>query len=791
MRRTLARAAAVAALYCITAWLGLSIAFVHDRALTLWPPAGIAVAAVLLWGDLMLPAVGLAAFATGIAMGLGPTMATGLALGHILEAYAAARILRSVGKFHPSLDRVRDVLVLIGPAAFLAALLAASVAAGAAALTAAGAPRPGGMWWRLWLGHAMGIVLVAPVALTWLARPRIDCPLRRTLEALGAGWALILVGAVAFIGPVSSHAARDPLMFLVFPLMVWIALRYRPREVATGLFVIAVIAALGTAYGSGPFSVGASADRLLLLHGFLLAVALASLTLAASKEQSRSTLRSMHASEQRFRTLTALSSDWYFEQDAQFRFKYLVRGVSPPDSIPLDQFRGKTRWDLPGVMPVNTTWDEHRAVLAAHQPFNGLLLERKLPGGGVRYVNVSAVPLFDAHGRFEGYRGIGQDVTERTLSARAHERTASLLRATLEATADGILVIDLSGRMQSFNRKFAQMWRIPDTILASGSDDTALAWVCDQVVEPRNFIAGVRQLYADMHAESFDVVEFKDGRVFERYSRPQRQDGEVVGRVWSFRDVTERKQAEEAVRQLNAELERRVRERTVELESSNRELEAFSYSVAHDLRAPLRAMDGYSKILLDDSVERMSASEADCLQRIRAGAQRMAELIDALLALSRMTRIQLSHDRIDLALMAHAIRAELQQQQPQRSVEFLIADGMQATGDGRLLRVALENLLGNAWKFTHGVRQARIEFCALNGDDGLRTFVIRDNGAGFDMEYANKLFTAFQRLHHVSEFSGIGIGLATVRRIVERHGGQVWANAQTGAGASFYFTLPP
>jgi signal transduction histidine kinase len=250
-------------------------------------------------------------------------------------------------------------------------------------------------------------------------------------------------------------------------------------------------------------------------------------------------------------------------------------------------------------------------------------------------------------------------------------------------------------------------------------------------------------------------------------------------------------QIQERDRSLHAahrELEKRVEERTSELAAANRELESFSYSVSHDLRAPLRSIDGFSQALAEDYGDKFDSQGLSYIERVRAATQRMGLLIDDLLNLSRVTRAEIHREAVDLSGIARSVVAELAKNDGQRQVEWIIQDGVNASGDSRLLRVVLDNLLGNAWKYTSKHERARIEFGQTNSN-GSSAYFVKDDGAGFDPVYSEKLFGAFQRLHKVTEFSGTGIGLATVHRIIHRHGGRVWAESAVEKGATFYFTL--
>jgi signal transduction histidine kinase len=268
---------------------------------------------------------------------------------------------------------------------------------------------------------------------------------------------------------------------------------------------------------------------------------------------------------------------------------------------------------------------------------------------------------------------------------------------------------------------------------------------------------------------------------------------QMLGRIEDQKDELQR---------YASDLERRVEERTHELQerneslrrnaaellAANSELDAFAYSVSHDLRAPLRSIDGFSQILLEDYATQLDEAGRESLHRVRAASQRMGTLIDDLLKLARVTRAEIRTEDVDLSGMARDIAAELEGATPERKVEFAIAPGLKARGDTRLLRVVLDNLLRNSWKYTAKQPAPRVEFRSADANGG-QAFMVRDNGAGFDMKYADKLFGVFQRLHSAADFEGTGIGLATVRRIINRHGGRIWAEGAVDQGATFYFTL--
>jgi signal transduction histidine kinase len=266
----------------------------------------------------------------------------------------------------------------------------------------------------------------------------------------------------------------------------------------------------------------------------------------------------------------------------------------------------------------------------------------------------------------------------------------------------------------------------------------------------------------------------------------RKADGSIDYLVSMVEDISERKKAEQSVRRLHQDLQQRAEQ----LEAANKELESFSYSVSHDLRAPLRSIDGFSKALEEDFSAVLGAEGQSYIDTIRAAARRMSNLIDDMLMLARVSRSELVRKPMDLAVLAATVVCELRQADPERQLEFINAAPLLVNGDARLLRIVLDNLLGNAWKFTSRQSLSTIEF-GRTTRDGVAVYFIRDNGVGFDMAHAKKLFGAFERLHAATEFPGSGIGLATVQRVIQRHGGRVWAESEPGKGATFFFTLEP
>ncbi len=444
------------------------------------------------------------------------------------------------------------------------------------------------------------------------------------------------------------------------------------------------------------------------------------------------------------------------------------------------------------LIPPDRVYEEEQVLarVARGEGVNEFETVRLRKDGAAITVWVSLAPIKDEHGGLIGISKVARDITVRHREEEALRLSEARYRRLFETAQDGILILDASTGQVVDANPFMQV---------------LLGYTLGEFIGKKLWEIGPFK-GIDASKTAFAELQIKDSVRYESLSL-ERQDGgrveaEFISNAYvaaerrliqcNIRDISARNRAERVLREKVADLSRlaaEVSNRMAELESTNRELESFSYSVSHDLRSPLRSIDGFSRILLEDYADKLDDEGKDHLQRVRAASQRMGLLIDDLLKLSHVTRLEMRRSPVDLSAVARDISEDLQRAEPERRVQWSLAPDLSAQADPDLVRAVLENLLGNAWKFTRDQADARIEL-GLAEHDGAPAFFVRDNGAGFDMAFADKLFSPFHRLHSVAEFPGTGIGLATVQRIVRRHGGRVWAESEPNHGATFWFTLP-
>lgn len=480
---------------------------------------------------------------------------------------------------------------------------------------------------------------------------------------------------------------------------------------------------------------------------------------------------------------------------------YVFVGVMTPDGIMTEvnraplQLAGLTREDVIGKPVEQAFWFSHspdaraRIRSAITRAARGELVrydDQVRMAAGPMWIDIAVAPLMDEQGKVTHLVPLGVDITQRKYAENAIRESQERLQIFINYAPVAMALFDHNMRYLAVSRRWLEVFSLGERDIIGCSHYEIFPDVPQRWREAyRRGLAG-EVVKADM-----DCFPRQDGT--EQWMRWEIRpwhgsDGSVGGIVIFIEDITVRRQAEAEILRLNAELEQRVQQRTAELATLNKELEAFSYSVSHDLRAPLRAMHGFSAALAEDCGGQLDESCHSYVDRIQKASEKMSRLIDDMLQLSRITRAELSLGPVDLCALVRQVAEGLRQRDPGRSIELLIPDICPAWGDARLLSIALENLFSNAWKFTRHQPQPRIEFGVLR-QNGETVYFVRDNGAGFDMAYADKLFKAFQRLHTDQQFEGTGIGLSIVQRVIHRHGGHVWAQAEQGKGATFYFTL--
>lgn len=502
----------------------------------------------------------------------------------------------------------------------------------------------------------------------------------------------------------------------------------------------------------------------------------------------RDTLDTRRAGEERYRQL--------FELSPEATLVCIDGRIHLSNAASRRLFAADDTRALEGIEMLNLVHPDDRAMEAARlQQFAANPEQTGLAPLPLRYQRLDGECInAEATGvrmRFDGQPAVLyvlRDVARWLSAEQVLRESRAMYRDVVESVNEILFQTDGEGRVTFLNRAWRHTTGF-DGRLSIGQ--SLLDFVADEDrSRVEQHLRSIREGYEDIAQFEFRLRTHSEGlRWVEATIRPLRDTYDhVVGSSGTLDDITARKEAEQSQRNLNLELEARVRVRTAELEASNRELEAFSYSVSHDLRAPLRAIDGFAQIVAEDYAPRLDETGREYLHRIRIATQKMARLIDDLIDLARLTRQAMKREQVNLSQIVEQILNELRQEDPERAIEIHVEPNLVAAADRALIRVALENLLRNAWKFTSRRDVAQIRFHAEMRDRQI-VYCVSDNGAGFDMTFASKLFLPFHRLHGISEFAGTGIGLATVQRVIQRHEGRVWAQSTPDQGASFFFTL--
>lgn len=509
----------------------------------------------------------------------------------------------------------------------------------------------------------------------------------------------------------------------------------------------------------------------------------------------------LRANEDRFRQLTGMSADFYWELDAKFRLTWLAGKFFGESGIPEEDLVGQHRFALSNLEPVGISAEVHRRTLEARLPYRNVLFKRQQPNGETIYALITGQPVFAPGGEFLGYRGVGLDVTEtRRLEAEQgrlrgeRDLLFERLDLMLKRMPIACLIEDADFNVVGVNPAFERVFgysqaeaigRHPFDLFVPVESRKDVAALFESIRGGQN---------PKVVVDGTSITKQGERRVVEWLNTPlHREDGAFLGVIAMATDITERVAAERALREsearirvINAELEQRVAQRTADLQTANEELESLTYSIAHDLRSPLRAIGGFSRLLETDLGDAITDDVRGHLARIQGNTETMAQLIDGLLGFAKIGRLDVVREPVDLDALVRSLIENLAASYPKAQIRQDALPVVQ--GDRALLWQVFDNLIGNALKFSARSDAPSVEIRAeLRAGEVLIS--VADNGVGFDMRYAHKLFGVFQRLHTMREFEGTGIGLATVHRIVERHGGRVWGEGTPGKGARFSVAL--
>lgn len=782
-----------AIIYLLIARASLLLALPGSNATPVWPPSGIALAFFLVSGFRIAPGIAAGAFFANLWTMLSGDISSGYlipvvvgvttAIGNTFEAVAGYWLIKKFSLLSTLFTRVRSV-VGFTILAFVMTLVGAGLGPTAYCLANLAS-------WEIfpnffltwWLGDATGIIIFAPIAYTLLnfKMDKID-------PVVVVETALISIGLASLSLLVfrndPNHILSLLIPYIFFPLIIWIAQKFNILAAVSSIAIISIIAVDGTVNGNGPFVKDSLNTSLLLLQGFISILAFTSLSFAASTNEKK-----FHE-DKAIKSANELKAVFRVLPDLYFKFSR--------DGIILDCYTTNPTFHLEDPeklkdQPVSVLFPEE--TLAAIQPWIFPTGEKhnlkefefisKVTGNDIDL----EARLFYMEESDE-LIAIIRDITELRAKEKEVRAERKLLRTLIDNIPDAIYSKDRQLRKVLANPADLYNMHVKSEAEVIGKTDLELhpkslaeGFMVDDrfVIETGNPIINREEFVLDEKGEIIWLLTSK---------LPLRnEDGEIIGLLGIGRNVTESVKAREEIKTLNAELEKRVIARTQELDYKNKELEAFSYSVSHDLRAPLRHISGFVELLQKKESVNLSEKGEHYLGIISLAAKQMGDLIDDLLQFSRTGRAEMRSTFMDMNGMVKEVVDSNTRGLTDRKFMWDICLLPEVFADAPLIRQVWVNLISNAVKFSKNVEEAVIKI-SYSEDDSCFIFSIKDNGAGFDMHYSQKLFGVFQRLHSKEEFEGTGIGLANVQRIIQRHGGKVWAEAEPGRGAQFFFSLP-
>lgn len=747
-----------------------------------WPSTGLCLAALLLEDRRAWPAYVLAIF-VGEFLGVnlqGHPLPVGVVWGVAAsgEPLLSALLLRPGGAPF-TLSRLRDLVALVAVGAVASPAVAAMLAA-SASVAWLDSPSWAVSWSTWWFGDALGVLVSAPVLVVWLGGKRPRMTIRGGLLGSFLLVAMVLATQAMFGGAPGTAGFRMVPGFLAFPILLWMAARFELRGVAVATAIFNILAAYQTTRGRGFFAAvdGSPLERLVTLQAYLTSCTLSSLALGVALAERRRGARQLQ-------DIIDNSTALIFAKGIDRRYLFINRQFERTARVPQARIVGRTVDELWPTRFAETSRSPDTEVLRTRR---AVTVEKDLPfAEGERTFVAIHFPLCDDAGVPYAVGGISTDITDRKRAEEALQRSEDRLSLVVAASHDAIYDWDLESGVVWRNGYYRDVYGVVHGNIRE--------WMSRLHPDDRLDVLASLEAAMDAHARTWSAeyrLTRRDGTfadVLDNACLPYDAEGLAARMVEAMRDISERRRAQEEIARSNVELEQRVQLRTSELATAYDEMAALTYSISHDLRRPLRAIDGFGSALLEDHAKALDPEATGLLFRIRAASCRMGQLIDDLLFLSRAGRAEVRHEKVDLGAIAATVLKHLREEEPARGVTAIVEEGLTAWGDPGLLRIALENLLANAWKFTSQHAEARIEVGRTREGDQV-AFFVRDDGAGFDPRYAAKLFGPFERLHGTTEYPGEGIGLAITQRIVARHGGRIWATGGIERGATFYFTLP-